>query len=111
MAARKTVAPKQAAPRARLTLAWYERRDYPRLMELCRGGCLLPADWAEWHRQAMRLERVARQQGVAVDRIAVAPGDLMHWAHRRRWCYVDADRLHLYVESLAARQRAPTRRR
>ena len=104
MAARKIAARSPTPPRGRLRLAWYDRRDYPRLLEICRGGCLLPPDWDAWHRQAIRLERLAREQQVVVDRIEVMSADVMHWARRRRWRFVDADRLHLYVDGKAARQ-------
>jgi hypothetical protein len=86
---------------APVPFAWFTERNYPGVLALCREGCLLPADWAEWRREADALEQAARARGSRVNWVEVAPGDLRHWAERRRWQFIDTARLNAYVRQMA----------
>jgi hypothetical protein len=86
---------------APVPLAWFSERSYPGVLALCREGCLLPASWAEWRSEADVLEKAARERGSRVNWVEVAPGDLRHWAERRRWQFIDTARLNEYVRQMA----------
>ena len=70
-------------------LGWYERDDYPRILQVMADAEKLPRTFDEWQKLAERTERETQAKGVRVVRAVIKSDDFVAWC-RERGLKVDA---------------------
>jgi hypothetical protein len=85
----------------RTGLAWYEERDYPRILQIMEDADRLPVTYARWREKAENHERELRGQGHEVVRAMISPDTFPAWcrSHGKR---VDAQARILFANYVAA---------
>jgi hypothetical protein len=74
-------------------LPWYDRRDYPTLLELFSDPDKLPATYDAWLQRAEGIERQFRRAGFGVARIWIRPLPFAAWCRERNISPDQAGRL------------------
>ena len=64
-------------------LPWYDRHDYPVLLELFSDPDMLPASYDAWLQRAEGIERQFRRAGFNVARIWIRPLPFAAWCRER----------------------------
>jgi hypothetical protein len=72
-----------AAPPPVTALPWYDRRDYPALLELFSDPDKLPPTFDAWLERAERVERQFQKAGFDVVRIWIRPVSFLGWCKER----------------------------
>jgi hypothetical protein len=67
----------------KIGLAWYEERDYPRILEIMEDADRLPATFASWRAKAEKAEREFIAKGHDVVRAMISPGKFQACASSR----------------------------
>jgi hypothetical protein len=85
----------------RTGLAWYEARDYPRILQIMEDADRLPGNYARWREKAEDSERELRGRGYEVVRAMISPDTFPAWcrSHGKR---VDAQARILFANYVAA---------
>ena len=81
--------------------AWYEERDYPRILQIMEDADRLPGNYARWREKAEDSERELRGRGYEVVRAMISPDTFPAWcrSHGKR---VDARARILFANYVAA---------
>lgn len=74
-------------------LPWYDRRDYPTLLELFSDPDKLPTTYDAWLERAEQVEHQLRRAGFCVARIWIRPGPFTAWCKERNVLPDQASRL------------------
>ena len=64
-------------------LPWYDRRDYPALLNLFSDPHLLPATYDAWLNHAEQIESQLQKAGFAAARIWIRPVPFAAWCRER----------------------------
>jgi hypothetical protein len=75
---------------AAMGISWFERDDYPRILQIMQDAHIFPADYDAWQQKAERQQRDAEARGLRVMRIVVKPDQFIAWCARNR-LNVDAE--------------------
>jgi hypothetical protein len=62
-----------------VSIPWYRRRDYPRLLEIMDDAGNLPVTYDAWHTTAERGERELKAAGSVVVRAPITPDEFVIW--------------------------------
>jgi formylglycine-generating enzyme required for sulfatase activity len=60
-------------------IAWYERADYPRILEIMTDRDKLPPTFNKWEKLAEDTERTAKGRGITVVRAKIKPDEFVDW--------------------------------
>lgn len=64
-------------------LGWYEREDYPRILEIMEDAHLLPRTYDAWRKSAETGEREQKRKGVVVIRVVIKAEEFLAWCRAR----------------------------
>jgi uncharacterized membrane protein len=60
-------------------LVWYDREDYPRILEVMKDAHVLPDTYDQWRKKAENVERGAQHSGALVVRAVIKPEQFLAW--------------------------------
>ncbi|MEZ2405744.1 hypothetical protein GGC47_000007 [Bosea sp. OAE752] len=83
-----------------VALPWYEREDFHRLWDLAHDRDQMPADYEEWHRNAVAVMNAWLARGRALEIVTIRPDDFLAWLEERALPNT-AEMRRQYVEELA----------
>jgi uncharacterized membrane protein len=66
-----------------VAVAWYARKNYPRVLKFMEDAHLLPSSYDQWRARAERLVRQTEASGVRVIKVDVDPEEFVAWAKAR----------------------------
>ena len=92
-------------------LVWYRREDYPRVLQIMLDAEDLQESWNEWRRDARRVERELRRQGVPTSRVVLDPDTFLNWCAVRGLEPIASSRSAWASETARARTRNERRDR
>ncbi|MBW7966771.1 hypothetical protein [Bradyrhizobium sp. BR 10261] len=64
---------------AAVGISWFNREDYPRILEIMVDAYVLPPTYERWREMAESQERRAKASGLAVVRAVIKPEEFVAW--------------------------------
>jgi hypothetical protein len=64
-------------------IGWYNREDYPRILEIMEDADVLPTTYDTWRQKAEGLERQIKASGAIVVRAVIEPKEFVAWCAAR----------------------------
>lgn len=63
-----------------LGVAWYQEKDYPRILQIMDDADVLPGTYRQWLDKAVAVERQAKRSGqVVIVRAPIDPDEFTRW--------------------------------
>ena len=62
-------------------LAWFKKEDWPRLLEISEGRDSLEETHAEWLKEAEKVIKNFKKQGLKIKKVPVTPNKLLIWCN------------------------------